>query len=105
LRLSFRLRCLNEAARAADSTLEAPGADVWEPALHHSNDFEIPSRTLQGLRSSRNLEYYLRRNKLRGLFLTGGVDELHETVHDALIRFDGHADHLSKLSTSSAAGS
>src|SRR4029077_6277900 len=40
--------------------------DIREPASHHSNDFEIPSRTLQGLRSSRNMKYRIRRNKLRG---------------------------------------
>jgi len=39
-------------------------------------------------------QYRGRRDKLGGQFLTGGVDELRETVHDALVRFDGHADHL-----------
>jgi hypothetical protein len=43
------------------------------------------------------MKYRVRRNKLHGQFLTGGVNELRETLHDAFVRFDAHSDCLSKL--------
>ena len=39
------------------------------------------------------MEYGLRGNKLSGLLVTRGIDELRKTVHEGFVRFNCHRDY------------